>query len=166
MAENVEIKARCASLARLRETALVSGAVAAGVLEQVDRYFEIDGHRRVKVRSFADGGAELIEYDRPEIDGVRLSHYRVTPVGDGFGPFVGREPLLVVRKRRELLLLDNVRVHLDQVDDLGSFLELEAVVDEEHDEARCRRQVDELLAAFGLGENDLIRASYSDLLAK
>ena len=73
-------------------------------------------------------------------------------------------PLVVVRKRRELWLLDNVRIHLDTVDGLGSFLELEAVVDAAHDEARCRARVHELLPAFGVAEADCVRASYSDLL--
>ena len=60
------------------------------------------------------------------------------------------EPVAVVRKRREVLLLENVRIHLDEVDRLGTFLELEAVVDAAHDDAACRRQVAALLDALGL----------------
>ena len=73
-------------------------------------------------------------------------------------------PLVVVRKRREILLWDNVRIHLDEVDGLGTFLELEAVVDERHDEATCHAQVARLMPALGLAESDLIAASYADLL--
>ena len=74
------------------------------------------------------------------------------------------EPLVVVRKRREILLRENVRIHLDAVDGLGTFLELEAVVDETHGDARCRAQVAELMAALGIGAAELIPASYADLL--
>ena len=74
------------------------------------------------------------------------------------------EPIVIVSKRREVFWIENVRVHLDSVDGLGDFLELEAVVDEQHDEATCRRQVDDLLVDLGIGPGDLIRASYSDLL--
>jgi predicted adenylyl cyclase CyaB len=69
-----------------------------------------------------------------------------------------------VRKRRELLLLDNVRIHLDAVDGLGSFLELEAVVDERHDDAACHAQVDALLACLGLAGAVPIQASYGELI--
>jgi predicted adenylyl cyclase CyaB len=73
-------------------------------------------------------------------------------------------PLVVVCKRREVLLWDNVRIHLDQVDGLGTFLELEAVVDALHDETACRAQIDRLMDALRLSESDLIRASYAELL--
>ena len=64
------------------------------------------------------------------------------------------------------MLWDNVRLHFDDVEGLGTFLELEAVVDERHDDAVCRRQVATLMDALGLGEDDLIRASYAELLLK
>lgn len=166
---NVEIKARVADLAALRAMVVALGARFAAVEEQVDRYYEIDGSRRVKLRSVAGGRAEMIHYHRPETEGVRLSEYQVTPVRDeeaGLCLVPKSPPVVVVRKRREVHLLDNVRVHLDEVDHLGTFLELEAVVDAEHDDAACRAQVDRLLAALAVAPTDLIRASYSDLLRR
>jgi predicted adenylyl cyclase CyaB len=111
----------------------------------------------------------MIHYHRPEAEAVRASDYQVTPVRDAQNAacLVPKgEPLVVVRKQREVLLIDNVRVHLDAVDGLGTFLELEAVVDATHDDARCRAQVDDILAALGVAAGDLIRASYSDLLRR
>ena len=134
--------------------------------EQVDRYFEIEGGRRVKLRTFGGGRAEMIRYDRPETGAVRTSEYTVTPVRDdeaGACLVPKGVPLVVVRKRREVYLLDNVRIHLDQVEDLGTFLELEAVVDAVHDEAVCRRQVDDILRALRIDEGECIRASYADM---
>ena len=167
MARNVEIKARVADLSSLRERALALGARPARVLAQVDRYFEIDGGRRVKLREIDGATFELIRYDRPETDGVRTSDYTVERLGAGdpeLASWRARDATCVVAKTRDLLLLDNVRIHLDRVEGLGTFLELEAVVDDIHDERSCRVAVDRLLEAFGIEPDALLRASYSDLL--
>jgi predicted adenylyl cyclase CyaB len=167
MARNVEIKSRIEDIDVVRSAALAAGARPHAVEEQTDRYYVLDGGRRVKLRTFGGGRAELIEYDRPEVGGVRTSEYTVTPVRDdeaGACLVPKGKPLVVVRKRREILLWDNVRIHLDRVEGLGSFLELEAVVDQRHDEARCGEQVAFLMRALGVDEAALLRLSYSDLL--
>lgn len=162
MPRNIEIKARVADLAAARAAALALGGRPHAVEVQTDRYYALDGGRRVKVRSIDGGRRELIDYQRPEASGVRASDYTVTPLAAGEGP--SGAPAVVVRKRREVLLIDNVRVHLDEVDGLGAFLELEAVVDATHDDATCRRQVARIMAALRLSERDLIRSSYAELL--
>lgn len=164
MARNIEIKARMADLAAARAVAVGLGGRAHAVEEQEDRYYEIAGGRRLKARLIVGGRVELIDYRRPESAGVRASDYTVTPVQPTALP--AGEPLVVVRKRREVLLIDNVRVHLDDVEGLGTFLELEAVVDAAHDDATCRAQVDRILAALDVCEADLIRASYAELLRR
>jgi predicted adenylyl cyclase CyaB len=167
MARNVEIKTRIDDIDAARAAALAAGARPYAIEEQTDRYFVLDGGRRVKLRSFGGGRAELIEYDRPEIDGVRTSEYTVTPVRDdtaGACLVPKGKPLVIVRKRREILMWDNVRIHLDQVDGLGSFLELEAVVDAAHDETRCSEQVASLMRALAIDPSTLLRTSYSELL--
>ena len=167
MPRNVEVKARLADPAAARATVTRLGARPAGIEPQVDRYYELDGGWRVKLRSIPGRDAELIRYRRPETEAVRASDYEVTPVRDQAARRClvpkGR-PLVTVRKRREVLLLDNVRIHLDEVAGLGTFLELEAMVDDAHDDATCRRQVAAITAALGLGEDDFIRASYAELL--
>jgi predicted adenylyl cyclase CyaB len=165
VAQNVEIKVRIPDLAAASAVVRGLGAVSQGEIEQVDRYYEVDVRRRVKLRTVAGQAAELITYTRPETEGVRVSTYEVTPVRDRACLVPKGRPKILVRKRREVLLLDNVRVHLDTVDQLGTFLELEAVVDAAHDEAACRRQVDVITAALGVADGDLLRASYADLLA-
>jgi adenylate cyclase class IV len=169
MARNIEIKARVAALADARVIALALGAVPLASEEQTDRYYVVDGAHRLKLRTIAGGRAELVEYRRPEKSGVRASDYTVTPVRDeraGICLVPKGEPLLIVRKRREILLWDNVRIHLDEVDQLGTFIELEAVLDEQHDESVCRDQVAYILRALGLSEDDLIRASYAELIQR
>lgn len=165
MPRNIEVKVRLPDPVRARDAALAAGARSVGVEVQTDRYYRLDGGRRMKLRTRDGGGAELIHYDRPESAGVRASDYAVTLVRDAGACLVPKEPpVALVRKRREVLLLENVRIHLDEVDGLGTFLELEAVVDEAHDDAACRRQVDTLLAALGLSDAAPIRASYGALV--
>ncbi|MEO8606036.1 MAG: class IV adenylate cyclase [bacterium] len=165
MPRNIEIKVRLGDLAAARDVVRGLGAQPHVIEVQTDRYYELDGGRRVKLRSIVGGRAEMIDYARPEASGVRASDYTITPVRDASGCQVPRgEPLVIVRKRREVLLIDNVRVHLDDVDGLGTFLELEAVVDAAHDDAVCRAQVARIMAGLGVREADLIRASYAELL--
>ncbi len=167
MPRNIEVKLACADLAAARAGALAAGAIPHAVEDQTDRYFEPSGGRRTKLRTRDGGAAELIAYDRPETAGVRPSDYEVTPGRDRGSArcLVPKgEPVAIVRKRREVLLLGNVRIHLDEVEGLGTFLELEAIVDPRHDDAECRRQVASLLDALGLAGAEPIRASYGELI--
>lgn len=169
MPRNIEIKARIRDLDATRARVTALGARHASTEEQVDRYYELEGERRLKLRTIAGERAELIHYRRPEYEGVRASDYEITPVRDepaGVCLVPKTPPLLVVRKRREVHMLDNVRIHLDEVEDLGTFVELEAVVDSAHDDVVCRAQVDRILAALGIVPDELLRASYSDLLGR
>jgi predicted adenylyl cyclase CyaB len=148
---------------------LALGARSEGLRIQTDRYFQVssEGGERLKLRTVPGREPELVRYRRPESEAVRSSDYELTlltsdaEVEQALG---GREPIVTVRKRREVLLLENVRIHLDQVEHLGSFVEFEALVDEEHDDGTCHGQVRQLMAALGLHETDLLQASYSDML--
>ncbi len=167
MPRNVEVKARVADLAAARSVAERLGARHEWTDVQVDRYYRLDGSGRLKLRTCGRAPAELIRYERPEETAVRTSAYEITATRDDAQAvcLVPQDaPLAVVRKRRELWLLDNVRIHLDTVDGLGTFLELEAVVDASHDEAACGRRVATLLDALGIAADDCVRASYGDLL--
>ncbi len=75
-------------------------------------------------------------------------------------------PLAVVEKVRTLMMRDNVRLHLDQVARLGDYGEIEAVIADGDDPERSRSAVDEILAALGVGQPDLIDVSYFEMLAK
>jgi predicted adenylyl cyclase CyaB len=72
----------------------------------------------------------------------------------------------VVRKERSLYLHEGVRIHLDRVDGLGSFLEFEAVLGPALSEEEGRARVADLRARFGIGDEDVVPESYSDLVAK
>jgi predicted adenylyl cyclase CyaB len=166
MARNLEFKVRVPDLDTVRRRLRPIGARHVVTEEQIDRYYEVDGGRRLKLRTRAGGRAELIRYDRPETSDVRTSDYEVTAVRDTEAKacLVPKgTPRVVVRKLREVHVVHNVRIHLDRVEGLGDFLELEAVVEGIHDEAACRLQIEEITRALGLRLEDCLRASYADL---
>lgn len=163
---NVEYKAelRDPDLARAICTSL--GAVHEARLRQTDTYFRIaDG--RLKRRDTQGEPTEYIFYSRTNRADPRVSHYVVYTEAEARERF-GATPLpvwVVVRKQRELYMLDHVRIHLDDVEKLGRFLEFEAVVSPNHDLALCHEVVAFLRQQFGPALGEAISVSYSDLLA-
>src|ERR687894_431463 len=150
-ARNVELKAHDEDPGRTLERALAAGAQDRGVLRQRDTYFAVP-RGRLKLREEEPGGATLIAYERPDAASERVSHYRLVPVPD---PEALRAALaaangidVVVVKRRHLLLWETVRIHLDEVRGLGSFLELEAVATPGSHPPRERAQVAHLRASL------------------
>ncbi len=170
--ENLEIKARCPFPNATRQAAKLLGAAVAGTLDQTDTYFAVRTGR-LKLRethNLEDDGldAELISYDRANDPGVRLSRYDRIPVIE---PQRLRQVLsaalgvaCVVRKRRELLLWHNVRIHLDQVENLGNFVELEAVIGADIDKSISAQRLEQVILALRIRPEDCIATSYSDLI--
>ncbi len=158
---NVELKAVDPDPAHTLSLALALGASDEGVIAQRDTYFRV-ASGRLKLREEEPGGAHLIAYTRPDDPAVRVSSYRVLPAADGtlaaLSGTLGVD--VVVEKRRHLLLWETVRIHLDEVEGLGSFIELEAVAQGDSDLSREHAQVAHLRAELGIGE--LREGSYSD----
>jgi homotetrameric cytidine deaminase len=164
---NVELKARDPDPARTLALALEAGAEDLGEITQRDTYFS-GARERLKLREQEPGDSELIAYGRPDETQSRVSEYRRVPVGDAQALRealdAGLGTLVVVVKRRRLLLWDGVRIHLDEVDGLGSFLELEAVVPEGSDLSAERAKVERLRGELGVDDGNLVATGYSDLL--
>lgn len=168
MPRNVEIKARVADPARLRRAAEALATDAPVEIAQDDTFFRCnDG--RLKLRAFADGRGELIFYRRADRRGPTTSHYAIVPTAsaaalraaltDACGA-VGR-----VRKRRVLVRCGRTRIHLDEVDGLGHFVELEVVLADGEPEAGGIAEAHALMARLGIGDADLEDRAYVDLLA-
>lgn len=168
MKRNVEIKAKVTGLEAVRR--IVEGLADSGPLEleQEDTFF-VCPHGRLKLRRF--GGcaeAELIYYERPESSGPRESRYIVHPTADPEGL---REVLSaafdvrgVVRKRRAVYVIGQTRVHLDQVEELGEFVELEVVLRAEQSASEGVTIAHELMEKLDISPNQLIDRAYIDLL--
>jgi adenylate cyclase class IV len=117
---------------------------------------------------FSNGAGELIHYHRPDAAGPKLSDYVLVPVAD---PDSLREALaracgLIgrVRKHRILALVGPTRIHLDQVEGLGDFLELEVTLQGGQTEAEGTAIAHDLMARLGVQPQQLLEGAYFDLL--
>ena len=167
---NVEIKARCHDLNKALQTALAFGAVPSAHLIQVDTYFRVpSGRLKLREHHAADDPDQLIFYDRPDSAGPRTSDYFLVQVPRGSGLKALLSTALgvrsVVRKRRELLISHNVRIHLDEVEGLGNFIELEAVVNEGNDQPISQARLGELIQVLEIAPQDLLACSYCEMSA-
>jgi homotetrameric cytidine deaminase len=144
------------------------GARDVGVLRQRDTYFMARrGRLKLRVEEGALGG-ELIAYRRTDAFEPADSTYILAPVAapenlaEALKATLGT--VAVVSKRRHLFLWEGVRIHLDEVDDLGSFVELEAVLPDAGDMATARSKVDRLCGELGISEDALVAVGYADLV--
>jgi adenylate cyclase class IV len=169
VARNVEIKARIASVDAVLPRARRLADGEPEVIAQDDTFFRVP-HGRLKLREFADRSAELIQYERPDTAGARLSDYERVAVPDAAAlrallqralGVIGR-----VRKQRLLLLAGQTRIHLDRIDQLGDFIELEVVLREEQSVADGVAIADALMHELGLAQAERIAGAYLDLLAR
>ena len=172
MPRNIEIKARIDSVNTLLPRAQAVSGGEPETIHQDDTFFRVP-HGRLKLREFADGSAELIHYHRPESGEARASDYVRVPVPDavalrealarGCG-LLGR-----VRKERVLLLVNDggftTRIHLDRVEGLGDFMELEVVLQDGQSDADGADVAGRLMQALGLGGAERISGAYLDLCA-
>jgi predicted adenylyl cyclase CyaB len=167
---NLEIKARCADLASLRRhvESIATGYV--GIDRQVDTYF-VTRAGRLKLRESSLSGGQLVPYLRPDRKGPRRADYRVIPVPDPEGTKRLLAELLgvhrVVRKQREIFLWENVRIHLDRVEGLGTFMELEAVFDGSPEGEHAQREkLRFLMCKLEIRSQDLVATSYEGILER
>jgi homotetrameric cytidine deaminase len=163
----VELKATDADPERSLAIVQDLGAEDRGTLVQRDTYFRVPGGR-LKLREETPGGATLIAYRRDDRPEARESRYRIVRVDDpaalaaALGEALGT--LVVVDKERHLLVWEGVRIHLDTVRGLGSFLELEGVAPDGSDLSGEHERVARLSEALGLDEARILADSYSDRL--
>lgn len=139
------------------------------MLWQRDTYFAVR-RGRLKLREQRPGGSCLIQYDRADERRQRLSAYRIAAIGEPaellavLDASLGVE--LTVTKRRRLFVWQSVRIHLDEVDDLGSFVELEAVAPPESDLTSEHRLVAELRDHLRIEDELLCDQGYAQMLAQ
>ncbi len=167
MARNIEIKARIHNVEMLLPHARALADGEPELIEQDDSFFRA-ASGRLKLREFADGSAELIHYHRIDAPEARASDYVRVPVPDAAAL---REALTRacgsagrVRKRRCLLLAGQTRIHLDVVEGLGEFIELEVVLREGQSDDEGRDIAERLMIRLGLSDAPRIAGAYIDLL--
>jgi predicted adenylyl cyclase CyaB len=167
MATNIEWKARARDLQRQRALAAALAGTDAELLEQVDTFFHVP-QGRLKLRQLGAAHGELIHYHRPDEAGARQSTYaRVcTDQPEALLELLGGALGVrgEVRKRRWLYRVGQARIHVDEVEGLGTFLEVEVVLRPGQSPAECQRIAAELRKALEVGEDEVIGGAYVDLL--
>lgn len=167
MAANIEIKAKIEDFAGVKAIAQKLSDQPGRLIQQEDIFFRT-GTGRLKLRILAPDWGELIYYEREDAAGPRQSTYYISTTTDPAAlKMVLSIPLGVrgiVRKERWLYLVENTRIHLDQVEGLGSFLELEVVLGPDQTTKQGEAIALNLMAKFGIKETDLIEVAYIDLL--
>ncbi len=164
---NLERKFRCPDLHAVRAALPALETRYEGVQLQTDTYFHARAGR-LKLREIDGEGALLIAYDRPNTPTAKLSAYHLVPVGEAALLRIALTAVLgergVVRKQREIHHWQNVRIHLDEVEGLGTFVEFEAVLSATDGETTAHTDLERLRRALGLDDAEELAASYADLL--
>lgn len=164
---NVELKAHDPEPASTLAAALAFGAIDHGVLRQRDTYFAAR-RGRLKLREQEPGGAQLIAYERADEARARTSRYHLADVADPATLTAALDAALgiavVVDKQRRLLMHDSVRIHLDDVRGLGTWVELEAVAVPGSDLTTEYANLARLRDALGLTDGRIVADGYAALL--
>lgn len=164
---NIEIKARCKNPEQIRAVLNKKNADFKGTDHQIDTYFNVpDGRLKLRQGTIENN---LIFYKRNDQKGPKSSNINLVPaehpqklhalLDNALGTKV------VVDKQREIYFIDNVKFHIDEVEELGHFVEIEAI-DEDGSigKEKLREQCQKFLDLFKIKEEDLVAESYSDLL--
>ena len=163
----VEIKARCTQAQCVRDSLRSHGADVRGIDHQTDTYFRVP-HGRLKLREGRIENA-LIYYERTNQKSAKQSNVLLTETQPNSALKAQLTQalgvLVVVKKRREIAFIANVKFHIDRVEGLGHFVEIEAI-DREGvlGPERLRAQCQSFQNALGIQPHDLVAESYSDLL--
>jgi adenylate cyclase class IV len=167
MARNIEIKARIDSAVAIATRAEAIADEGPIEIPQDDTFFRCESGR-LKLRAFANGNGELIFYRRADQQGPKESFYLLSPTSS---PDTLREALALaygqvgrVRKHRTLFLIGRTRVHVDIVEGLGPFMELEVVLEDGESADVGVLEAQELMERLGVDPSQLIEGAYVDLL--
>ncbi|MEP7283103.1 MAG: class IV adenylate cyclase [Rubrivivax sp.] len=169
MARNIEIKARIASVESLLPSVAALASEGPVEIAQQDTFFRCEAGR-LKLRDFLNGTGELIFYRRANQAGPKESFYLRSETST---PEILRQSLALaygesgsVSKQRTLFLVGRTRVHLDKVQGLGHFLELEVVLSENESSEVGTGEAHELMAKLGIESHQLVEGAYVELASE
>ena len=167
MAINVEIKAKLSDYESVAKKAEELAGSEGELIHQHDVFF-LTPQGRLKLRRFSSGMGQLIYYEREDKEGPKPSSYQIvgTDDPDGLQKLLSSAygVLGEVVKERYLYLLGRTRIHLDKVERLGHYLELEVVLPEGSSVEEGVAEAESIMKELGLSDDDLVKGAYLDLL--
>ena len=169
MPANIEVKARVRDFESLKQIAARLSDSPCQIIPQEDTFFNCpDG--RLKLRELAPDRGQLIYYQRQDVAGPKHSEYKIFETDN---PAALKLILMeaygtrgVVTKIRYLYLVGQTRIHLDDVKDLGKFMELEVVLQPGQADAEGQAIARHLMDEMGIKDEELIDSAYMDLIEK
>ena len=167
MPRNIEIKAKLENSSIQRKIAETLSNANSTRLEQHDTFFNVP-HGRLKLRKHPDGTGDLIFYERPDHSGPTTSTYVLYTTKNPTALLKTLELSLgrgdVVKKTRELFIVGRTRIHIDNVEGLGKFLELEVVLNDSEDVSEGEREAQSLMNKLNITKESLRHLAYVDML--
>lgn len=167
MSRNIEIKASIENIKKLEEKVIKIANSEPTEIMQDDTFFKCP-HGRLKLRTLSEDRGELIFYKRADKSGPKESFYLISKTSE---PSILREALTMaygsagrVQKRRVLYLIGRTRVHLDRVEGLGEFLELEVVLEDNESLENGIEEAKKILHQLDVNDTQLVEGAYVDLL--
>jgi predicted adenylyl cyclase CyaB len=167
MPTNIEIKARVRDFPALQGRAASLSDTPVQVIPQEDTFFHVP-QGRLKLRRLAPDHGQLVHYQRTDQEGPKRSDYHIFETSDpesllkALGLALGVRG--IVKKVRYLYMAGQTRIHLDDVEGLGQFMELEVVLQPGQDEAEGQAIAEALMEKLGVLESELLECAYMDLL--
>lgn len=169
MATNIEIKATIKDFATVKQLVEKLSDTPCEAIRQEDTFFHTpNGRLKLRIRDSATDSGLLIYYNREDRSGPKPSNYFISETSDPVSLKTILSSALgirgVVRKQRLLYRVGNTRVHLDEVEGLGSFLELEVELSPGHSPEQGEATAIKLMTKLGVEQSDLLEGAYIDLL--
>jgi predicted adenylyl cyclase CyaB len=167
MPANIEIKARVTDFEGMKSSASSLSDNPVRVIPQEDTFFKTN-KGRLKLRVLSSELGYLIYYERPDQNGPKRSDYILAETRDPENLKRALSMALglrgVVSKTRYLYLVGQTRIHLDDVEGLGHFLELEVVLHNGQSDAEGLAIAEDLMQRLGVDQTDLLEGAYMDLI--
>ena len=167
MATNIEIKARVHDFQALQARAKALSDTPLQVIPQEDTFFNVP-RGRLKLRQLAPDFGQLVYYERTDASGPKRSDYLLAGTSDPAALKAALTAALgvrgVVRKTRYLYMIGQTRIHLDEVEGLGNFMELEVVLRPGQSDVEGQAIAEELMDKLGIQRDDLLEGAYMDLI--
>lgn len=166
MARNIEIKAKISDIDFCTEKAKSISGAGPEIIKQEDTFFNCQ-NGRLKLRILSEDHGELIFYKRANVTGPKTSEYHISSTNEPNSLLdVMKKSYGIhgkVKKIRELYIVGRTRIHIDQVEGLGNFLEFEVFLGEGDDTHDGEIEAGELMRAFNIAQSDLISGAYVDM---